>query len=192
MRLDRTELPRPPPSKFATWMFYLSFAMMASGALNYGVTAYFWALPFACYAFRYATRHFESRRPVVGLVAFMAVGLVINGTLEKNPLVFPILVDGYLQEVRPAAGGTGSASGERLGVTAVHVGHADLGTDVILIASDGRTYYRDSRDQLFYTYGDSKRSEFGLRPSGPVESPVFQHAGNLMLYPWLPLAPFIN
>ena len=182
----------PPPSKFATWMFYLSFAFMASGALNYGVTAYWWALPFAGYAFRYVTRHFESRRPLLGLVAFIAVGLLINATLEKNPLVFPILVDGYLQEVRPGAGGTGSASGERLDVTAVHVGHADLGTDVALIASNGSTYYRDSRDQLFYSYGDNKRSEFGLRPSGPVESPVLQHAGTLMLYPWLPLALFIK
>jgi hypothetical protein len=177
-------------------MFYLSFAFMASGALNYGVTAYFWALPFVYYAFRYVTRHFESRRPLLGLVAFTAVGLLINATLEKNPLVFPILVDGYLQEVRPAAGGTGSASGEplgeRLGVTAVQVSHADLGTAVLLIASNGRTYYRASRDQLFYPYSDGKRSEFGLRPSGPVESPVFQYAGTLMLYPWLPLVPFIK
>jgi len=173
-------------------MFYLSFAFMVSGALNYGVTAYWWALPFADYAFRYVTRHFESRRPLLGLVAFIAVELLINATLEKNPLVFPILVDGYLQEVRPAAGGTGSASGERVGVTAVKVNHAgDLGFTVMLIASNGRTYYRDSHDQLFYPYSDGKRSEFGLRPSGPVESPVFQYAGSLMFYPGLALVLFL-
>jgi hypothetical protein len=184
-----------PPSRFASALFYVSFVFIASGALNYGVTTYFWAAPFALYAVRYASRHFQSRWPLLGVVAFIAAGVLFNETIEKNPLVFPILADGYLQEVRKAAGahGNGSAEliGERLRVAGVTVGHADLGTKVHLIASDGRTYLMNSKDQLFYSYDDQRRSEFGFRPSGPLESPVFKEAGDLMAYPWLPFVAFI-
>jgi len=189
----------PPPSKLATAVYYLSFVLMASGAMNYGVTAYFWAIPFAYYAVGYANKHFESRWPLLGVAAFMALGVLFNETIEKNPLVFPILTDGYLQEVRPAAGRSDSASreilGERLRVTGVNVGHPDFGTKVELIASDGRTYLLDSRDQLYYSHYPSgtqwERSAFGFRPSGPVESAVFKEAGNLMAYPWLPFLAYI-
>jgi hypothetical protein len=182
------------PSRFATALFYVSFVFIASGALNYGVTTYFWAAPFALYAVRYASRHFQSRWPLLGVVAFIAAGVLFNETIEKNPLVFPILTDGYLQEVRQAAGGRGNGSaeliGERLRVTGVTVSHADLGTKVQLIASDGRTYLSDSRDQLFYSYDAQRRSEFGFRPSGPLEDPVFKAAGELMWYPWLPFVAY--
>ena len=189
----------PPPSRFATTLYYLSFVFMASGAMNYGVTAYFWAIPFGYHAVAYANKHFASRRPLLGVLVFMALGVLFNETIEKNPLVFPILADGYLQEMRPAAGGSGGAAdellGERVRVTGVNVGHPDFGTKVELIGSDGRTYLRDSQDQWFYYAATSgaplKRSEFSFRASGPVESVVFKEAGNLMAYPWLPFVAFI-
>ena len=189
----------PPPSKLATAVYYLSFVLMASGAMNYGVTAYFWAIPFAYYAIGYANKHFESRWPLLVVATFIASGVLFNETIEKNPLVFPILADGYLQEVRPAAGGSGNASGEILGerlrVTGVNVGHPDFGTRVELVASDGRTYLLDSRDQLYHSHDPagtpSERSPFGFRPSGPVESGVLKEAGNLMAYPWLPFLAYI-
>jgi len=189
----------PSPSKLATTAYYLSFVFMASGAMNYGVTAYFWAIPFAYYALAYAHRHFESRWPLIGVIVFMALGVLFNETIEKNPLVFPILTDGYLQELRPAASGSGSAAGELLGerlrVTGVIVGHPDFGTKVELIGSDGRTCVRDSHDQWFCYAATSgaplKRSEFSFRASGPVESAVFKEAGNLMAYPWLPIVAFL-
>ena len=188
-----------PPSRFATALFYVSFVFIASGALNYGVTTYFLAAPFVLYAVRYASRHFQSRWPLIGVVAFIVAGVLFNETIEKNPLVFPILTDGYLQEVRQADGAHGSGSaeliGERLRVTGVTVGHADLGTKVQLIASDGRTYLFDTGEQSYHSVYQSgnewKRSEFGFRPSGPVESPVFKAAGNLMAYPWLPVVAYL-
>lgn len=191
----------PPPSRFATALFCVSFVFITSGALNYGATGYFWAAPFAFYATLYASYvglYFQSRWPLIGVVAFIAAGVLFNETIEKNPLVFPILTDGYLQEVRQAAGARGSGSaellGERLRVTGVGVGHADLGTEVHLIASDGRTYWFDESEQLYhYNYQSGtqwKRSEFRFRPSGPVESPVFKAAGDLMWYPWLPFVAY--
>ena len=186
---------KPPlPSRFATAFFYAALVFIASGALNYGVTGYFWAAPFAIYAFLYAARHFQSRWPLYGVVVFIASGVLFNETMEKNALVFPILADGYLQEVRQPAGARSGASGELFGesvrVAGVYVGHADLGTKVELIGSDGRTYIGDSSDQLFYAYTLGKRSEFGFRPSGPLENAMFAHAGDLMLYPWLPFVAY--
>lgn len=182
------------PSCFARAFFYLSFAFIASGALNYGVTTYFWAAPFAIYAIRYAARHFESWWPLLGVVVFIGSGLVFNETIEKNPLVFPILVDGYLQEVRRPVTAQKSKSSEppreSLRVIGVYIGHADLGTQVQLIGSDGRTYLAASNDRLFYSYTGGKKSEFGFRPSGPLESPVFKLAGELMRYPWLPFLAY--
>jgi len=192
----------PPPSRLATALLCVCFVFIASGALNYGPSGYFWAAPFALYATlyaSYASRYFQSRWPLIGVVAFIAAGVLFNETIEKNPLVFPILTDGYLQEIRQAAGARGSDSaeliGERLRVTGVSVSHADLGTDVQLIASDGRRYWFDRSEQLyfssFYLPGtEGKRSEFGFRPSGPVESPVFKAAGDLMYYPMLPFVAF--
>lgn len=183
-----------PPSRFARAFFYCSFAFITSGALNYGVTTYFWAIPFAIYAIRYASRHFESRWPLLGVVVFIGSGLVFNETIEKNPLVFPILVDGYLQEVRRPAGPQKSRVGEpakeSLRVIGVYIGHADLGTQVQLIDSDGRTYLGGSNDPLFYSYTGGKKSEFGFRPSGPVENPAVKLAGELMWYPWLPFLAY--
>lgn len=196
----------PPPSRFATALLCVSFVFIASGALNYGATGYFWAAPFALYATlyaSYASHYFQSRWPLIGVVAFIAAGVLFNETIEKNPLVFPILADGYLQEIRQAAGARGSDSaeliGERLRVTGVTVSHADLGTNVQLIASDGRTYRFDASEQLYFPsfpLPDTgicvncenpgvMESEFGFRPSGPVESPVFKAAGDLMYYPML-------
>jgi hypothetical protein len=191
----------PPPSRFATALLCVSFVFIASGALNYGPFGYFWAAPFALYATvyaSYASHYFQSRWPLIGVVVFIASGVLFKETIEKNPLVFPILTDGYLQEVRQAAGARGSDSaeliGERLRVTGVSVSHADLGTNVQLIASDGRRYGFDRRDQLYYAYYQSgteaMRSEFGFRPSGPVESPVFKAAGDLMWYPMLPFVAY--
>ena len=191
----------PPPSRFATALLCVSFVFIASGALNYGPFGYFWATPFALYATlyaSYASRYFQSRWPLIGVVAFIAAGVLLNETIEKNPLVFPILTDGYLQEIRQVAGARVSDSaeliGERLRVTGVSVSNADFGTQVLLIASDGRRYRFDERDQLYYSYYQSgtegKRSEFGFRPSGPVESPVFKAAGDLMYYPMLPFVAY--
>jgi len=187
-----------PPSKFAAALYYVSFLFMASGAVNYGVTAYFWAVPFAYYALLYAARNFQTPGHLLGVVVFIALGVVFNETIDTNPLVFPILADGYLQEVRPAAATPGVASvevlGERVRVTQVQVDHPDFETKLTLIGSDGRRYQLDSREQLFYSMSQSgsqwKRSEFGFRPSGPVESPIFKHASVLMLYPWLPLGAY--
>ena len=192
----------PPPSRLATALLCVSFVFIASGALNYGPSGYFWAAPFALYATlyaSYASQYFQSRWPLIGVVAFIAAGVLFNETIEKNPLVFPILTDGYLQEIRQAAGARGSDSaelvGERLRVTGVSVSHADLGTYVQLIASDGRTYHFETREQLYYSIYQSgtqwKRSEFGFRPSGPVESAVFKAAGDLMYYPMLPIVAFL-
>lgn len=184
----------PPPSRSATAFFYLTFLFIFSGALNYGVTRYFWAAPFAMYAVRYASQNFESRRPLVGVLFFIASGVLFNETMEKNAFVFPILDAGYLQEVRRPAGAKNESPGELLGesvrVTGVKVGHADLGTNVELIGSDGRTYLGNSSDPLFYSYAGGKRSEFGFQPSGPLENQVFKYAGELMWYPWLPFVAY--
>ena len=182
------------PSGIATASFYLSFVFMASGALNYGVTTYFWAAPFAIYAVRYAARTYQSHWPVLGVVTFIGLGVLFNETIEKNPVVFPILNDGYLQEVRRTTGvqsqTSSEPSGDCLRVAGVRLGHADLGTTVELIGSDGRIYVNDSNEQLFYTYTGAKKSSNGFRPSGPLEHPVLKRAGELMWYPWLPFVAY--
>ena len=168
-----TNAAKPPvPSRFSKAFFYVSLVFIVSGALNYGVTGYFLATPFALYAIRHAVRSFESRRPLFGVVIFIASGVLFNETMDRNPLVFPILVDGYLQEVRHPTGAQSRTSatrvGESLRVTGVNVGHAELGTRLELIGSDGRTYLGDSNDQLYYPYVGGKKSDVGFRLSGPL------------------------
>ena len=69
-----------------------------------------------------------------------------------------------------------------------------MSANPVLIASDGRRYWFDERDRFYYSYYQSgtegMRSEFGFRPSGLVESPVFKAAGDLMYYPMLPFVAY--
>lgn len=153
---------------------------MASGALNYGPSSYFFAIPFAVYALTYARNYFDSHKPLMGVAAYLALLALLNATLETNPLVFPILRGGYVQEVQklPREGNAGApdALGNKLRITGLHISHADLETRVILTASDGQQFRQDHRDPLLHPYPDTGNYQVewatlpARRPRAPCSS----------------------
>lgn len=84
--------------KVILWLLYaISIVFITSGAFNYGFSRFYCAIPFMIIASLLAARLTQRRWVLVCTILFSLVSVAINVTLEKNPLVFPILNGGYLE-----------------------------------------------------------------------------------------------
>jgi hypothetical protein len=136
----------------------------------------------------------RNKKILIGTIAYCTAAILVNSTLEKNPLVFPILnggtieilKDGYLETFSDQSGGYvkepnqskdfGKISyrklskGEKFNVTGIEIGHADFSTNVFLKTPIGRFDYVE-------------RDTESVAISQRMESPFVQKMGDLMNYP---------
>lgn len=188
------------------WFLYLvCLLFIISGTFNYGSTRFFFAIPFFAAACFLSLKLVPTRWLLYGTGIFMLIAIAVNLTLEKNPLVFPVLdggsievhKDGYYKsfpdsgvfvEDEPCVPGNPIRcddavvsvlpAGTRLPVVGVRMESAGVGlNDVVLITESGMTISKTN----IYIYKDS------LSVDKPIESTLFSELGSLMLYPFLPL-----
>lgn len=76
-------------------VYVVALVFVASGAFNYGMTGFFWAVPPAMIALIIGW-HLSGRKGLSVTLAYCGLALLINFTLERNPFVFPILNDGWV------------------------------------------------------------------------------------------------
>lgn len=84
--------------KYLVWAGYLvCLVFIVSGAFNYGESRFFLALPFMAGACVLAWKYSSKRILFYITVAFCLVAIAFNLTLERNPLIFPIIDDGNVE-----------------------------------------------------------------------------------------------
>lgn len=189
------------------WFLYLvCLLFIISGTFNYGLTRFFFAIPFFAAACFLSVKLIPNRWLLYGTAIFVLIAIAVNLTLEKNPFVFPVLDGGYIEVHKDGyyksfpGGGifvedepciptnqikcdnnvvvSSLPAGTRLPVVGVRVEPAGVGLkNVVLITESGMTI---SQDNIFI-FKDS------LSTNKPIESTLLNELGSLMLYPSLPL-----
>lgn len=80
--------------------YILSIIFIISGALNLGFSGFWMSIPFMVLAVHLAKKFTDNKKILWFTVAFSAAAIIFNITIEKNPLIFPILHDGYVEVQR--------------------------------------------------------------------------------------------
>lgn len=178
--------------------YVVSLLFVLSGAFNYGFSRFFMAIPFMALVLWLARKAFANRQVSLASVAFCLLSLVVNLTLERNPLVFPILndgyvkvnQDGYLQIFSDGSSGFSQTNqgnsdcvgcgettykplnkGDKYKVTGVAILHPDFSTTVDLMTEIGRFPEQDYKNNATVTLNK------------PVENEIIRSLGALMYYP---------
>lgn len=183
-------------------IYLISVIFITSGAVNFGFTRYYLAIPFMIVAFIISLRKKNRKLMIVTLILCLSA-IVINYTLEKNPVVFPILshgsvtilADGYItnfggntyyfmanetSHIRCIGCGiTGSQvikKGSHYPVTGITISYPEFETQIDLITPIGiitqKSYKKNSND-----------GTLTVQPNKTVVSPFFEYLSLLMLYP---------
>lgn len=82
-------------NSFRVIFHFLSILMCMSGAVNSGITLFWWATPFMLYLL-IANNHGRDSKKFWRVVIFVAVCIGIAETNEINPLLHPVLYGGYV------------------------------------------------------------------------------------------------
>lgn len=84
--------------KFLIWIAYLvCIAFIVSGALNYGSSRFVMAVPFIIAACFMAWKYSSGRMLFYATIVFSLTAIIVNLTIEKNPLVFPVIDGGQVE-----------------------------------------------------------------------------------------------
>ena len=73
---------------------------IVAGGLNTGISAFSMAIPFMIAAIFISKNKLKSVYWMWGTAMLILVSLVLSMTLEKNPIIFPILKEGHIQITR--------------------------------------------------------------------------------------------
>lgn len=190
-------------------IFGICVLFIISGAVNYGVSRFYFAIPFYVIAFVLSLKIFPRPKGALYVLALVFASIFINTTLEFNPLVFPILNGGYVEVVNDRLQNSSSEDTESFSnknrsrvectqcgfknkmlvegyiyrVTGVKVSHRDFSTNVTLLTEVGE-----------FTEYEYKTNRVVI-PNKRVNSILFEKLRILMAYPLFLvniLSPFSN
>lgn len=192
------------------WIFYfVSVVFVLSGAVNNGFSLYFMAIPFMLYMLWVSKFKFQKNILLYVSIFFIIFSIIISHTQTKNPVLYPILSDGYVEiledgyhdEYSDGSGGFLSyeekdrdgcvgcgeieylklKKGEKYKVIGVEISHPEFGTEVNLITKIGQFGE--------YDYGSSKSlSNKSIYINKPVQSNWAKYLGILMAWPAIPMS----
>lgn len=177
-------------------LYFLCVLFALAAAVNEGFSAFIGAIPFYLLFFFLCRKHQAQISYKIWAALIIAFSIVFNLTLTKNPLIYPILVNGSISFPRDGfimkysdesaaftseqkannntsgmiATYTPVKAGEVIEVTGIQLTHPDLGLNRNLITPLGKIHEKDP----------------GIVVSKQVVRPI-HYLGNLMYYPALPL-----
>ncbi|MEJ0063471.1 MAG: hypothetical protein WDO70_09830 [Alphaproteobacteria bacterium] len=199
------------PRKNIAKLFYgICAIFIAAGAVNYGFSGFAPALPFMLAAIALAKK--ISRKAMTGTMLACIAAIAFNMTVARNPLVFPILNDGYvtinengyLRTYSDGSGGFSSGKetfggggqvtfrelrqGETYKITGVKIGHPEFATTVSLVTEIGQFSEEDYKTAKHISPSKPAVSDWADKLSFLMNYPVaFFYLGNLAQtsMPWM-------
>lgn len=188
-------------------LYFLSLVFIVSGAFNYGFSRFLLAVPFVVVANVLAVRLTKRKLLFVVTLLFSIAAAAVNLTLERNPLVFPILKGGYVEvrkdgyyESWPKYGLEGvyfqeepctpeshvACDGQTI-VTPIKAGTRLKVTGVRMEYPDfGKSIVLITESGMTFSTENFYLAEDALTTNSPVESRLFSKFGILMMWPALP------
>ena len=191
---------------FGLVAYILCLAFVFSGAFNYGFSRFWLALPFMSMAVFLSQVLFKKPFYIIITRAYCALCVGVNYTLEWNPLVFPILSDGYITITDDGyatsfSDGSGMVDtvphndllcstcgpvtsnhvykGQRYKVLGLKVnGGIDAPYSINLLTELGGFTVHPGRDELNFKF---------ISTNKPADSRFFSNVGILMYYPIIPI-----
>lgn len=145
-------------------LYVVSFVFTLSGAVNAGFSRYFVAIPFMALMLWISKTKLKSRLILYASIFFIVISVVVSHSQTENPLLFPIisngyiriLKDGYQQTFSDGSGGfvlnkekddaySGSGpinytevkKGDVFNVRAVRIGYPEFSTSIRLVTEIG-------------------------------------------------------
>lgn len=196
------------------FVYVISLIFIVSGALNLGFSGFWMATPFMVLAIHFSKKLIENRKLYWFTVIFSIGAIFFNITIEKNPLIFPILIDGYVEIQRDGyqvtyddgSGGfrdhkqdeiqcigcgprtyTKVEKGDIYKVEGIKIGHPDFGIDIRVLTEIGEfgEHNFDQSDVSSRLYHD-ENGELPVKLNKNVTR-FGQNTGILMMWPVFPM-----
>lgn len=148
------------------WVLYITGAVFVlAGAVNFGFSYYFMAIPFMVFILWVSKSKLRNTGLFYFSIVFIALSIIISYTQTENPVLFPIISDGYVEVLKdgyqrtfvddgsggfvlekdsiPRCTGCGEvkytkiSKGEVYQVLGVRVGHLDFGRNISVVTEIG-------------------------------------------------------
>jgi len=197
--------------KLAIYIYFLSLIFILGGACNTGFTRFWLATPFMVIAIIISI-FIKKHNAFIATSIFCAIAIIFNVTLEKNPIAFPILINGSVTVLRDGnlitfSDGSGGffdegmfneksrvnfgkidikklSKGQEFKVTGIIISHPDFSTNISLTTTAGQFSEMNYQpsNQLFTQ---------SIKPNKTIINPIIKFLGNIMYYPMLLIKPII-
>lgn len=188
-------------------LYTIGIIFTLSGAVNAGLSLYFMAIPFMALMIWISKFKLKNKSLFYFSIALIIFSIGVSHTQTRNPILFPIISDGYIEILENGyqltfSDGSGGFSldnkediacigcgeviytevkkGEKFKVLAVRVEHPDFTTSITLVTEIGEFTEHDYRP-----WGGEERA---IGVNKPVRAKWAENLSGLMAWPILPLS----